>query len=135
MFMAKRKLWKARRTIKGKRKITFLLLLFSFALLLENFFTRLINYNNSLKLVAQRSDQLERIFAYFTLFILGSFYENYKSSKVFFPTFSRGHTHTYVFLFKKPVGTHFGRFFSQTHLVTLRVHKPTIFLRNIGIKL
>jgi hypothetical protein len=64
-----------------------------------------------------QGDQIGRIFAYWAVVYVGQFSENYRSSVNSYTTFSR---YTLCINFgKKWVGLHFGRFFSQTHLVTV----------------
>jgi hypothetical protein len=76
---------------------------------------------------AGQGDQIGRIFANWVIVYFGQFYENYKSSTHILGIFSAvKFIHKCL---KKCVGLHFGRFFDQTHLVTLM---PEYFLQQSG---
>jgi hypothetical protein len=64
--------------------------------------------------------QIGRIFARWVTANFGRLFENDKSSQHFRPTFLHGEGYVGRNFDKKLVGQHFGRFFSKTHLVTLK---------------
>jgi hypothetical protein len=55
---------------------------------------------------------------YWAIVYFGQYFENYRSSPIF-THFLQGKSYVLIKFDKKWVGLYFGRFFSQTHLVTL----------------
>jgi hypothetical protein len=71
-------------------------------------------------LVVPQGDQIGRIFAYWAIVFFGQFFENYRRGTNSWATFFHGKSNALI-LTKIELGLHFGRFFSQAHLVTLAV--------------
>jgi hypothetical protein len=72
-----------------------------------------------IRMVCWQGDQIGRIFYFWATVTLGSFLKITEMDQIIGLLISTG-KETYVLIFtKKIIGLHFGRFFSETYLVTL----------------